>query len=229
MRLRRRLANFLLKRCGLRRLHDGRLQRFLLAVLSELDLQYVRDSNPCRSVVDRSEMFSFVQQSCIGTAAVDYLEFGVFQGDSIRQWIELNKNRESRFFGFDSFEGLPEDWRSGQAKGHFDVGGTVPAIDDARVKWIKGWFEETIPPFAREFSTRGRLLLHIDSDLYSSAMLALMHFGPFMSKGTLLIFDEFYDREHEFKALMDWRRIYNRDFRVVAQVDNYGKVCLELV
>lgn len=105
----------------------------------------------------------------------------------------------------------------------------MPRIGDARVKFIKGWFENTIPPFAHEFSVRNRLLLHIDADLYGSAMLALVHLGPFMSKGTLIIFDEFYDRGHEFKALMDWHRIYRKNFRIIAKMGNYAKVCAELV
>ncbi len=60
-------------------------------------------------------------------------------------------------------------------------------------------------------------------------MLALVHFAPFMSKGTLLTFDEFYDRENEFKALMDWQKIYKKNFRIVAEMGNYGKICAELV
>lgn len=50
-----------------------------------------------------------------------------------------------------------------------------------------------------------------------------------MSKGTLLTFDEFYDRENEFKALMDWQKIYKKNFRIVAEMGNYGKICAELV
>ena len=60
-------------------------------------------------------------------------------------------------------------------------------------------------------------------------MLALLYIGPFMTSGTLLMFDEFSDREHEFKALIDWQKIYRISFRVVAQVQNYGKVCAQLV
>jgi len=222
-------VNFLLKQCGLRRLQKGRLQRIARAVFDEIDLQYLRDSHPCHSTRSRAEMYRFVQESCIGDDAIDYLEFGVFKGQSLREWVALNKHRDSRFFGFDSFEGLPEDWRAGQGKGHFDVGGVFPHVPDPRVEFVRGWFQETLPGFTGRFSGRNRLVVHIDADLYSSTMLALIYLGPFMSKGTLLMFDEFYDREHEFKAMMDWQRISHKAFRVVVEMDNYGKVCMELL
>jgi len=229
MRLRRRIADAFIKGCGLRKLHNSKPQKLVRTVLDEIDLQHLRDAHPCASFRDRSEMFRFVQESCLKAEALDYLEFGVFQGESIRNWASLNDHADSRFFGFDSFEGLPDDWRAGQGKGHFNVRGEMPQIDDPRVKFVKGWFENTIPPFVRDFATKNRLVLHIDSDLYGSAMLALVHFAPFMSKGTLLIFDEFYDRDNEFKALMDWQRIYKKNFRVIAQMGDYGKICAELL
>lgn len=228
MRFRRRTANFLLNSCGLRNLHDAKVKRLTKAVLDEIDLQHLRNTHPCPSFATRPEMYRFVHDSSCKGEAIDYLEFGVFRGDSIREWLGLNQNKQSRFFGFDSFEGLPEDWRDGQAKGHFNVQGKPPQIDDPRVNFVKGWFENTIPPFARQFSTTNRLVIHLDADLYSSSMLALVHFGPFMSSGTLLLFDEFYDRENEFKALMDWQRIYRKSFRILAEMDNYGKICAEL-
>lgn len=73
------------------------------------------------------------------------------------------------------------------------------------------------------------MLLHIDCDLYASAMVALVYFAPYMSEGTLLIFDEFYDRENEFKALMDWQRIFKKRYRLIAEMQNYGKICAEIV
>jgi hypothetical protein len=42
------------------------------------------------------------------------------------------------------------------------------------------------------------------------------------------MFDEFYDRNHEFKALQDYVKISKVQFRAVAQMGNYGRVCLEL-
>jgi hypothetical protein len=50
-----------------------------------------------------------------------------------------------------------------------------------------------------------------------------------MTKGTMLIFDEFYDRDHEFKAFMDYQRIARRRIRLVGHVKNFSKVCIEIL
>src|ERR1700732_3758013 len=100
------IAHFFIKGCGLRKLHDSKLQRFVRAVLDEIDLQHVRDSYHCRSFADRAQMWRFMQNSYINDGAVDYLEFGVFEGESMKWWTGLNTHKGSRFFGFDSFEGL---------------------------------------------------------------------------------------------------------------------------
>lgn len=229
MRLRRRTVDFLIKTCRLGKLQNGRTLRAFRDLFDEIDLQHVRDSHPCRSLTDRSEMFRYLHDTFVKGEPVTFLEFGVFKGDSIREWASLNKHQDSQFVGFDSFEGLPETWRPGQEAGHFKVNGTMPQIDDSRVRFVKGWFENTVPGFAREFTSKNRLVLHLDADLYGSTMLPLVHFTPFMSQGTLLIFDEFYDRQHEFKALQDWQKIYRKPFRIVAEMQNYGRICAELV
>jgi O-methyltransferase len=173
-------------------------------------------------------MWRDVQKRFVNDAAVDYLEFGVFEGESMQWWTRLNTHTSSRFFGFDSFEGLPEDWHGEKGKGYFDVCGRLPRIEDPRVKFIKGWFENTLPIFMRDFLVKNLLVIHIDCDLYGGAILALVHLAPFLTKGTILIFDEFFDRENEFKAFMDWRRIYRKNIRIVGEVNNYSQICVQL-
>ncbi len=229
MSIRRQFANFFIVGCGLRRLHNGRIQRLARAVFDEIDLQRLRDEYPCRQCDGRAEMYQFIHSSVIQQGPIDFLEFGVFQGDSMREWTSMNRDPQSRFYGFDSFEGLPETWRTKQEKGHFNVGGTIPEIVDARVKFIKGWFDKTVPDFARNFTPRARLVLHLDADLYSSTLIPLIYFSPFLQKGSLLVFDEFYDRNHEFKAFHDFLKVRRSSYRVVCQLGNYDKVCIELL
>ena len=224
----KRIAKFLINDCGLRKLYGGKLQKIIRSVLDEIDLQHVRDSEACSSFAGRLEMWRDVQNRFVSDAAVDYLEFGVFEGESMQWWTRLNTHESSRFFGFDSFEGLPEDWHGEKGKGYFDVSGRLPPIEDPRVTFVKGWFEDTLPSFIRDFSVKNLLVVHIDCDLYGGAMLALVHLAPFLTKGTILIFDEFFDRENEFKAFMDWQRIYRKNIRVVGQVENYAQICVQL-
>ena len=106
--------------------------------------------SPRAHVKSRVELTYHIAKS-IADEEVLYLEFGVWKGDSMRRWSKLLRNRASRLHGFDSFEGLPEEWDDHGStglplrKGHFSTHGALPQISDTRVKFFKGWFEETLP------------------------------------------------------------------------------------
>ena len=148
---------------------------------------------------DRPSLYKHVY-SCI-SEPVSYVEFGVFKGASMRIWSGQLKNEESKLDGFDSFEGLPEVWRMAADEKTFDVDGAIPDIDDKRLDFHKGWFEDTLPSFERDFTSKGQLILHLDADLYSSTKYVMDYLEKHMVSGTILIYDELFDREHELKAL----------------------------
>jgi hypothetical protein len=135
---------------------------------------------------------------------VSYLEFGVFKGVTLRYWTKLLKHPDSFFHGFDSFEGLPETWCLFVDKQVLNVGGVMPKFDDPRVQLFKGWFSDSLPKYVREFRPHASLVLHLDADLYSSTIFVLRQMRPFLRPGTILIFDEFFDREHELKAFTEF-------------------------
>lgn len=124
-----------------------------------------------------------------------YLEFGVWRGGSMRWWSQHLRQPDARLVGFDSFEGLPHDWKPSIPKGQFDVGGSLPCIDDPRVTFVKGWFEETLPAF--DLPQHDQLVVNIDADLYSSTATVLSHLDPHLRPGTLIYFDEFPDGEKQ--------------------------------
>lgn len=58
----------------------------------------------------REEMWISEIKSFTNDKSFQYIEFGVWQGSSIKCIAHEFKNPKNRFFGFDSFEGLPETW-----------------------------------------------------------------------------------------------------------------------
>ncbi len=179
----------------------------------------------------RFELYTHVQQQLSGQP-IDYLEFGVFEGESILKWAELNDHPDSRFYGFDSFEGLPEDWKNALRvipKGHFSTAGQVPQTADTRVSFHKGWFQDSLRPFLREFTPR-RLVVHNDSDLHSSTIYVLATLDPLLLPGSVIIFDEFSNPLHEFQAFMQYTAAFMREYRVLgASGKYYDQVAVELL
>jgi predicted O-methyltransferase YrrM len=135
------------------------------------------------------------------TLAGPVLEFGVRHGISTRMFAE---HVTSPIHGFDSFTGLPERWH-GLESGTFSTAGELPEMP-ANVDLHVGLFEETLPPFAHGLREAPRLI-HIDSDLYSSARAVLETLGPIVAPGCVIVFDEYIGnanwREDEFKAFRE--------------------------
>lgn len=130
-----------------------------------------------------------------------YLEFGVYEGRSMRWWSTHLRQPGASLVGFDSFEGLPEPWRPGLGPGHFATAGP-PQIDDPRVSFVAGWFAQTLPRFA--LPHHDQLIVNIDCDLYSSTATVLDWLEPHVRPGTLIYFDELPDHDHELRALFEW-------------------------
>lgn len=145
--------------------------------------------------------------SSIGTKEkILLLEFGVFNGYSIHHFAEINRNPASKFIGFDSFEGLPEDWTPKCPKGTFSQSGQLPEVRDSRITFVKGWFSDTLIPQLHDIDRHnGITVCHFDADLYSSTLFCLttllQRFSHFY-----FIFDEF--AGHEARALCDVMQAY---------------------
>lgn len=163
---------------------------------------------------------------------VNYLEFGVAQGESMRWFTSKNKNVGSRFFGFDTFTGLPEDWGP-YKKGTFDNNNEVPDIKDPRIKFYQGLFQQTVPGFIKEF-TKGvekesgdrssgtiRKVIMMDADLYSSTLYVLTSLAPYLNSGDIIFFDEFAVPTHEFRAYVDFVESYYIDLELIGGANNY--------
>jgi hypothetical protein len=136
------------------------------------------------------------------------LEFGVYSGATINRIAAADYSRT--VWGFDSFRGLPEGWRPGFPTGAFDTGGRLPRVRP-NVVLVPGWFDQTIPRFRDEVLAGGTAsLLHIDCDLYSSAITVLNGLRGAIVPGTVIVFDELINypghEEHELRALFEFCR-----------------------
>ncbi|OGB99436.1 hypothetical protein A2V82_12120 [candidate division KSB1 bacterium RBG_16_48_16] len=157
--------------------------------------------------------------------AFDYLEFGVSGGHSFKWWSSECTHNESKFFGFDTFEGLPENWGI-YNKGN--MAADIPIIDDSRVEFAKGLFQDTVPDFLSTHNMENgkRKIIHLDADLFTSTLFALTSLAPYLRKGDILLFDEFNVPNHEFFAFTMFCDSYYVKTKLLGAVNNYFQVAL---
>jgi hypothetical protein len=158
----------------------------------------------------REELWENLLKEVIGERKrILVLEFGVCEGYSIKYLATLNQNPDSLFLGFDSFEGLPEDWLFTHPKGTFSTRGEIPTTIDPRMKFVKGWFQISLPEFVRTFSEEEKRkfipLVHFDADLYSSTLFLLTSLH-WLFQEYFFIFDEFFGEE--LRAFHNYNQAY---------------------
>jgi hypothetical protein len=157
------------------------------------------------------------------------LEFGVAGGDSLRH---IGRATGRLVHGFDSFEGLPEDWQGTfERRGKFSTFGRRPRIP-ANARLHVGWFDDVLPAFLAE--TAGPVaFLHIDCDLYSSTKIVLDRLGPRLAPGAVIVFDEYFNypnwQEHEFRAFQEFVRAQGRAYEYIAFSAKNGHVAVRLI
>jgi hypothetical protein len=195
--------------------------------------RWIRKSNVqnARLFSSRFDLYEYIT-GLIGNVPIQYLEFGVYRGESMSRWLQLNSCAQSTFHGFDSFEGLPEDWKhlgGVVKKGHFSTGGHVPVLSDPRIRWHVGWFQETLPELMQSLRSDCPMVINIDCDLYSSTLYVLSMLSPVLSR-SIMIFDELSHVDHEFRALTDFCSAFGRIYEVLgATKDDYLQVAVQWV
>jgi len=176
---------------------------------------------------DRFKLHDFVLKEEIKNRSIDYLEFGVASGIAFKWWVEMNKHPRSRFFGFDVFTGLPEDFGV-MKKHHYDTAGQTPKIEDDRVTFVKGLFQNSLPEFLIDYKPQQKKVIHMDADLYSSTLFVLTKLIPFLEKDDIIIFDEFGVPTHEFRAFNDIVSSYNFKYEFLGAINNYLQIAIKL-
>ncbi len=182
------------------------------------------------SLNDRCDLYEFLLKHYELNKVIDYLEFGVYLGASLKWWLKHNVCMDSRFYGFDTFTGLPENWGTVK-KGYFSTNGQAPLTDDTRARFIKGLFQDTLDDFLRDYDGGRRKIVHIDADLYSSTLFVLTRLGPLLKRDDIIIFDEFLswkNPSHEFQALRDFSTSYRVNCRLIAAADMFAHAAIQV-
>lgn len=170
------------------------------------------------------------------------VEFGVFKGASFFTWCNLLDvfcpyDRFRKVFGFDSFVGLANFTdKDGQvdASGPKSVGAycadeeEIRALLDIhnadamipnanRAELVVGDIMETLPKFVEENPGLTISLLHFDADLYEPTKLGLELLYPLVTKGGVIVFDEYgaMPWQGETSAVMDYFSNFEDPPRVV--------------
>ena len=156
------------------------------------------------------------------------LEFGVATGRTINHFATLLPGRW--IHGFDSFEGLPENWTSRMPKGFFARKSYPKVKFNCRLH--VGWFNQTLPIFTDNYSAPIQLL-HIDCDLYSSTEYVLKNLHTQIVPGTVIIFDEYLNypgwQRDEFAAWKEFCRNYDVKYEYIGRVSRHQQVAVRVI
>lgn len=131
-----------------------------------------------------------------------YAEFGVLKGESL---VFMCNRIDTVAYGFDHFQGLPEDWFLQYRKGYLGLDGVAPNLvsEQRNHRLVAGPFKESIPYFTSQIDGPAAFL-HVDCDLYSSTCDVLEGLADRIVAGTVILFGTYLNypgwREHQFKA-----------------------------
>lgn len=156
-----------------------------------------------------------------------FLEFGVYQGHTIN--LIANYFYNKNIYGFDSFDGLPEDWFGFDCDTEKFKVAKLPKVRE-NVKLIQGWFNDTLQDFLTQH--QGNIaFLHIDCDIYSSTKFVLSSLKNRIKKGTIIVFDEYFNypnwRNHEHKAFMEFIEETGLKFKYISV--GYSQLTIKII
>lgn len=150
----------------------------------------------------------------------DYLEFGVFNGNSIGSMYlacRAAQTKSTRLFGFDAFEGLPansekEDdgvWKKGFYTCSFEQMQNCLQrrnVPPDEIIWVKGWYDNTLNKETIErYNLRNLGIVFVDCDTYSSSKAVLDFISPLITKPVIICFDDWKLNDLDIKEMGEYK------------------------
>jgi len=162
-----------------------------------------------------------VERVLTENVAGDLIETGVWRGGAsilMRGILKAYQDDERVVWVADSFEGLPRPDPKRYPADAGDEHHRFPALAvsledvqenfrrygllDAQVRFVKGWFRDTLPSLpAARFA-----VIRLDGDMYESTMVALEALYPKLAPGGFAIIDDYGAVESCKRAVDDFRR-----------------------
>jgi hypothetical protein len=186
-------------------IHNEAVERSVAYIKKHLDTAMITDDSWWDTILHRIKQPGLC------------LEFGVYKGDSLNYFASFRP--DIHWYGFDSFEGLQEDWIKGYyGKKFFTLNGNIPNLK-SNITPIKGWFKDTLTPFLRNHND-DISYMHIDCDTYTSTKDILDRIDPSrFFKGSLIHFDEYMGyhgwEDHEFKPWQEYVKEHGIKYKYV--------------
>ena len=163
----------------------------------------------------------------------DIIEVGVFKGASLTRWgtfREISENSLSRkLIGFDAFGEFPTQLTDSKEDKQFvcdfnnesgnglEIGEVKQIMDEKKFynyELIKGDIIETIPKYIKNNPHTRIALLHLDVDIYKPTISALKNLWDKVSKGGLVIIDDYNAVKGATDAVDDFLREKKLDKKV---------------
>lgn len=176
----------------------------------------------------------------------DYYEFGLYRGYTFwtaQQAADQLNMTDMRFFGFDSFSGLPDVEGADRDAGIFISGDyscskeevtkylSENGFDWTRGCLVEGFFDESLTEKLKQDLGLGpAAVVMIDCDLYQSAVPVLTFVEDLLQGGTVLLFDDWHcfgddPQRGEIRAFSefverrpDWRAEHLADYGAYGRV-----------
>jgi hypothetical protein len=198
---------------------------------------YFHGFKPATKEIGSAIEIAFKKAMELGTANNgDYYEFGLFKGYAF--WYAQNTAnkyglKRMRFFGFDSFQGLPKVKGKDETKEEIFYEGqytclkekVIENLERNGVDWkktflIEGFFENSLNESTKENHHMNKVAVAlIDCDLYSSTVEVLKFLENIIMNETILIFDDWncFDKDNERGQRKAFREFIERNRHLSAE------------
>lgn len=153
----------------------------------------------------------------------DYCEFGCFTGAALNHVLRItSKNKflsQKKIYGFDSFEGFPEEihkkFKSEDFIANYDDVKKIEEKSNGRCKIIKGFFNEVLNEEKIKNEIQKISLVFVDCDLAISSEPVFNFIKNRLVNGSFIVIDDYYNIDKNGKSI---RQEFLKNFEINKEV-----------